>query len=469
MVTTPSTSDTAPTAEQAAMERARMEFNGQGGIVFRPDARGGQVPAVVDLANQKPSSSAMSVLLSPQLRGTVQEQAAAAAAPAVNAGTADNAPSSGDSGASAGLAGAIEVLSALTGESPENVRKGILNDKGLPDLSNVREFMNTHRSAIEQAIKPENLQKLPQAQRDALRTFLGTMGYPVNAQAFGTTPEQQAQALSRGTQDAAQDLGMGPEDMFSMLILGLLAEAFGLQGAFSGVLGMMGGGNTHGMRTGSGGMGTARSGGMGAASSGPAKFSNEPQLERIVQGVQGKGTIAGVVNLANALDGQHEVGKNGGAIVRATMGYTGDAWCGGFVRYVFDKSGLNGVYDQSDYVSAQSYMREGKRNGAFRSARSGYQPQAGDVLVFSSSRGAGSGHVGVVVARNGDQVTYVSGNDTDAVRTRTISLSNPPGNLFGYSDTEAVAKAKGKLIQRAPEQVANPNARGTTEALGRTG
>lgn len=466
---------TGPGTDREAMMRASAEFAAQRSVVFRPAYEVGPsaleaaltppaASGALEVARQTNISTAVGTLLSPQMRGTPQQQAVLAATPAANAGVSgDTANPEQGSGSSGVLANAVEVLSALTNQPQDVVRKAIVPEGkgGVPDLALVRKFMGENQQAIANSQTPESLARMSQSQRDAVRTFLGNVGYPIKAEAYGATPEQQGQALSQGLQSAQQDLGMDPANMLVMLIVGMLAEAFGLQGAFQGVLGMTGGSGGRGMRTGSGGMGTTRSG--------AARFSSEPELDRVSQGISGRGTIAGVVNLANALDGQAEVGNNGGAIVRATMGYTGDPWCGGFVRYAFEKAGVTGVYDQADYRSAQSYMRIGKSHGAFRSAQSGYQPQAGDVLVFGSSRGPGSGHVGIVVARNGDQVTYVSGNDSDAVRTRTISLSNPPAKLFGYTDTEALARSKGVHVQRAPEQVANPNVRGTTEALGRTG
>jgi uncharacterized protein (TIGR02594 family) len=179
--------------------------------------------------------------------------------------------------------------------------------------------------------------------------------------------------------------------------------------------------------------------GFGRARPGEGRFSKEPELEKIIASTQDKGTLKGVTNLATALLGQAEEGKNGGAIVRATMGYEGDPWCGGFVRYAFEKAGVFGVYDQSDYRSALSYRDVA--GTAFRERGSGYTPQPGDVVVFSRG-GNGKGHVGIVVEVNGNEVTYISGNDGDMVKARTFSLNSPPSGLLGYSDTRALAATK---------------------------
>ena len=197
------------------------------------------------------------------------------------------------------------------------------------------------------------------------------------------------------------------------------------------------------------------SSGFGRARPGEGRFSSEPELEKIIASTQDKGTLKGVTNLATALLGQAETGNNGGAIVRATMGYEGDPWCGGFVRYAFEKAGVFGVYDQSDYRSALSYQRQAEHYGAFK--KSGYTPQPGDVVVFSRG-GNGKGHVGIVVEVNGNEVTYISGNDGDMVKARTFSLNSPPSGLLGYSDTRALAKNRNITLAEnlAPQQPA-PN------------
>ena len=188
-----------------------------------------------------------------------------------------------------------------------------------------------------------------------------------------------------------------------------------------------------GLRSGSSGFGRVRPG--------EGRFSSEPELEKTIANTQDKGTLKGVTNLATALLGQAETGSNGGAIVRATMGYEGDPWCGGFVRYAFEKAGVLGVYDQSDYRSALSYQRQAEAYKAFREKGSGYTPKPGDVVVFNRG-GVGKGHVGIVAEVNGNEVTYISGNDGDMVKARTFSLNSPPSGLLGYSDTRALAAAK---------------------------
>lgn len=350
----------------------------------------------------------------------------------------------------------ISVLSIMTGETPENISKKIENPQTrIIDTERMKQFMQDNKDKIETAQKAENIEKLTQEQRDAMRQFLQTMGYAIDPKAYdGKSAKDQSKVLSDSYKNAQNDLGMNSADMMSFLLMGMIADALGLGNVFQGLLGSLGGRDTLGMR----------GSGFGGSKSGPAKFSSEPELEKIASNIQGKGTLAGVVNLANALDGQAEVGNNNGAIVRATMGYTGDPWCGGFVRYTFEKAGVEGVYNQSDYRMARSYMREGQKHGAFREAGSAYHPKPGDVITFSSSRGPGSGHVGIVTEIKGDSVTYMSGNDDDRVQARTISLSNLPGKVLGFTDTQALAKAKHIELKHAQIVSANvtPSKKGHT-------
>ena len=170
-------------------------------------------------------------------------------------------------------------------------------------------------------------------------------------------------------------------------------------------------------------------------------------------------------DLARKFVGQHEVGNNGGAMVRLMMGYEGDAWCGGFAHYILDKT-MPGVYDQADFRSARSYADMGKKYGVFHErGDKNYVPKAGDVLVFSRSGDPSKGHVGVVTGYDATthKLTYVSGNDGNAVREREIDMSNPPRRLLGFTDSEGLAKARHIAIetpaQRADENTKIPTAK----------
>lgn len=201
---------------------------------------------------------------------------------------------------------------------------------------------------------------------------------------------------------------------------------------------------------------------MGRRTAGdPSYVPTSAQLSEVVANTPGRGTLHGLANLARNMRGMGEAGNNGGPLVRAAMGYEGAPWCGGFVNYVFAQAGLSGIYLQTDFRLARSYMREAERHGAFHSGQS-KPPQVGDVVVFTRGANPQSGHVGIIVAVNGDEITYVSGNDGNQVTERTFNRHSPPPALLGYSDTRAIARARGIVLpepvmaQSAPDAAAPP-------------
>ena len=199
--------------------------------------------------------------------------------------------------------------------------------------------------------------------------------------------------------------------------------------------------------------------GMSRGGSKPVKHyyeSSDKELNAIEAATFGKsGSKSRIVNLANSFVGQRETGENRGAIVRkVSNGKEGQAWCGNFVNYVMDHSIGEKVYDQTNYASALSFKQEAQEHGAFRT-RGAYVPHTGDVVVFT--RGGG-GHVGIVTEVKDGVITYVAGNDGDAVRARTMNLNDLPKSLLGFSDTQALAAAKHvTLEQGAPMlSISNP-------------
>ena len=158
-----------------------------------------------------------------------------------------------------------------------------------------------------------------------------------------------------------------------------------------------------------------------------------------------------IAAMAESLVGQRESGgANRGAVVRMVMeGREGrdQLWCGGFTNFIMDNVDER-LFDQRDFVSARSFEREAREHNAFQEKGNGYTPQVGDVVVFT--RGGG-GHVGIVTSVEGGRVTYVSGNDQNAVRERSFSIDNPPSNLLGYADIETLAENKNIDLDRSVE------------------
>jgi CHAP domain len=176
------------------------------------------------------------------------------------------------------------------------------------------------------------------------------------------------------------------------------------------------------------------------------RSSTDPQLQSLEAVSTSQKGAAGAAELASRYLGQRETGDNKGSVVKYFNGAEGEPWCGGFVHKIMAKAISPALYSQGDFLRARSFQDEAARFGAFRKPTQGYTPSVGDVVVFT--RGDEKGHVGIVsdVAQNGT-VTYISGNDANAVRARTFDTKNPPQSLLGYGDTHALAKAKGIALE----------------------
>ncbi len=167
-----------------------------------------------------------------------------------------------------------------------------------------------------------------------------------------------------------------------------------------------------------------------------------PRLQALEAGFRSSCGMPAAAELASRYIGQREIGDNRGAVVRYFNGSEGLPWCGGFVHTIMSKSISPELFAQSDFLRARSFEDEASKHGAFRKASSSYAPHVGDVVVFN--RGGGNGHVGIVseVGLDGT-VTYIAGNDGNAVRARSFDAKKPPQSLIGYADTQALAQAKG--------------------------
>ena len=393
----------------------------------------------------------------PQMPANVQAQVQAMNLPkaAPNAGAApQKAPDAGQ------IDVAINAYAALTGRKSEDLKKELVTDNGVSTLLNIRKYADQHAKDIEQNLTAENLAKMTQPQRDAIKDFYNNTSGPVDNYAAPAsdkeTDEEKAQRQGKALANTAQESG-GANGFFIALFM-LIARAFGLEDFANSMMRVVGGSpdeqNTFSGR---------------AMASGAAKFGNEAEINSLVDGAiakdpSAKGTVQGVINVATALTGQHETGDNTGAIVRATMGAEGhdQRWCGGYVRYAMDKGGLGGVYDQVDYRAAASYKAHAEQYGAFNSIGSGHAPQAGDVISMNH-------HVGMVIAAKGNEVTYIAGNDGDAVSIHTFNLNNPPGSVLGFCDTHKIAAAKNISIDgQAPAKASEQSLKRASEDTGRT-
>lgn len=186
------------------------------------------------------------------------------------------------------------------------------------------------------------------------------------------------------------------------------------------------------------------------------RMATDPELQALEAVSTSKRGLAGVAELASRYIGQRETGNNSGPVVKYfNDGVDGEPWCGGFVHKIMAKAISPDLFSQNDFLRARSFEDEASRHGAFRKSSQSYRPNVGDVVVFT--RGGDKGHVGIVsgVSENGT-VTYIAGNDANAVRERSFDLKNPPQSLIGYADVQALAKAKGILIEAPSLAMVNP-------------
>lgn len=162
----------------------------------------------------------------------------------------------------------------------------------------------------------------------------------------------------------------------------------------------------------------------------------------------GQGALA--ANLASRYLGRREEGGNNrGAIINTIGGVQGQHWCGYFANYIYDQA-MPGLFTQPDHARALSFRdftqqieRETGRDDLYRARNeiAAMDIEAGDTIVFDRG-GRGRGHVGIITAVTADSITYISGNDGNAVRARTISRSSLPTNVLGVVDVSEMAAAR---------------------------
>uniref|UniRef100_UPI000B0D15B3 CHAP domain-containing protein n=1 Tax=Nocardia amamiensis TaxID=404578 RepID=UPI000B0D15B3 len=102
-----------------------------------------------------------------------------------------------------------------------------------------------------------------------------------------------------------------------------------------------------------------------------------------------------------------------------------DAWCASFATWAWRQAGINVPWTNKNAVL--SVWSDAQRMGLADNS-AGARP--GDLVILNSG-----GHIGMVVARNGNTITTIEGNSSDAVQQRTYNLGasgmvgvvHPPG------------------------------------------
>lgn len=115
-------------------------------------------------------------------------------------------------------------------------------------------------------------------------------------------------------------------------------------------------------------------------------------------------------------------------------------WCANLVSWVMREAGaplknphsghwrIPGVYTLQEYYQGQ---------GRFEAAGNGYQPQVGDVVLYSNSRWGGQ-HTNIIVAVDGSQAVTVGGNEARRVRVHDLHWQSDPAVVgFGRLDGSA--------------------------------
>ena len=147
-----------------------------------------------------------------------------------------------------------------------------------------------------------------------------------------------------------------------------------------------------------------------------------------------------VIDLALHEVGYHEVGNNltkYAADLDAIHGFynggkNGYAWCDVFVDWCFVKCygvvGAKELLCQPDNSLGAGCLYSAnyfKQHGRFHE----HNPQTGDQIFFTYRTGEVS-HTGIVVAVNGNTVTTVEGNSSDAVQKKTYNIND--SKIYGY-------------------------------------
>jgi hypothetical protein len=93
-----------------------------------------------------------------------------------------------------------------------------------------------------------------------------------------------------------------------------------------------------------------------------------------------------------------------------------DAWCASFTDWAWTKGGVDIPWTNKNLVSAVWSDAQNGLGGVSADNASNARP--GDMIVWGDQ-----GHIGLVVARNGDTITTIEGNSGDRVKENTYNLS----------------------------------------------
>jgi len=128
-----------------------------------------------------------------------------------------------------------------------------------------------------------------------------------------------------------------------------------------------------------------------------------------------------------------------------------DEWCATAISAAFIQAGLTGIGFTE--CSCSKMIELYKAKGRWME-RDDYKPQIGDVIMYDwedSGIGDNTGmpnHVGLVVAVNGTDITFIEGNKGQAVAYRAMSVNGK--YIRGYCLPDYASKADKKPAASAP-------------------
>ncbi|MGO4613912.1 CHAP domain-containing protein [Nocardia sp. 2YAB30] len=145
----------------------------------------------------------------------------------------------------------------------------------------------------------------------------------------------------------------------------------------------------------------------------------------------GNGTVDDILNNARRELGLnvHESGRNnvagyydekGNLVGTADYNINGP-WCASFATWVWEKAGYKVHWTYPDGVAA--IWNDAYKMGLRRTNVSEAQP--GDMIIFDWERDGTPDHIGIVESVNGNSITTIEGNSSDAVRRNNYRMGDP--------------------------------------------
>lgn len=120
---------------------------------------------------------------------------------------------------------------------------------------------------------------------------------------------------------------------------------------------------------------------------------------------------------------------------RVSNRYSGQyAWCHAFLFYCAQKCGINdSIFPKT--ASCQTGLNFFRNQGRYYTRSSGYTPQTGDIVYFSTDGSSTAHHVGIIYAVDSNRIYYVDGNNVSMQPHGVAKSSKARSNasILGYA------------------------------------